>query len=780
MAKYLVVVESPTKVKSLKKYLGKDYEVLASKGHVRDLPASSLGVDVDKNFEPHYVTIPGKEKILKGISEAAAKVDTVYLAPDPDREGEAIAWHIAEAIPEKNKIHRVLINEITKKGIQDAINNPSSLDMKKFESQQARRILDRLVGYQISPLLWKKVKRGLSAGRVQSVALRLLCEREAEVRAFKPEEYWTIDSKLLGANPPPITARLATVDGEKARVTDGKTAESIKSRITSSPVVVTNIQRRERKRNPVPPFTTSKIQQEAFRKLGFNVKRTMSIAQALYEGIDMEGEGPVGLITYMRTDSTRLSEDSLTMARTYIQERYGKEHLPAEANRYKSKKSAQDAHEAIRPTMLEYSPDKLAKVLTKEQLSLYRLIWNRFVASQMKPAIYDQMLVDIQADKGKIGLRTSGSRVLFKGFLEVYEEGIDEEAKRADESTEESKEPTDEGQASLPDLTVGETLKLNAVDLEQHFTQPPPRYNDSSLVKELDEKAIGRPSTYATILSTIVDRGYVKKAENRYEPSILGEKVNELLVDSFPGIVNVTFTATMEDNLDKVEEGTANWRTVLKDFYQPFKTQVEKAQTDMRNVKAAAEPTDIDCDRCASKMVIKWSSKGEFLGCSNYPKCRNTREFTRVDGKIEIKLLNYSGHTCPTCKKQMIVKNGRYGEYIACIDYPTCPTVKSMQSDVKCPENDCAGNLVPRRTKMGKTFWGCTNYPSCTYAVWNKPLNQACSSCNFPIVTEKTTKRDGTRLVCPSCKVETAVEGGAAVVATAGSSEDSTDAEAEE
>lgn len=761
MTKYLVVVESPTKVKSLKKYLGPDYEVLASKGHVRDLPASSLGVDVEKDFEPHYVTIPGKEKILKAIADAAEKVDTIFLAPDPDREGEAIAWHIAGVMPPKKEIHRVLIQEITKKGIQEAIANPTKIDIRKFESQQARRILDRLVGYQISPLLWKKVKRGLSAGRVQSVALRLLCEREKEVRAFKPEEYWTVESKLSGANPPQILARLATIDGEKAKIVDGDSAGKVKSRINSKPVKVANIQRRERKRNPVPPFTTSKLQQEAFRKVGFNVKRTMSVAQALYEGIELEGEGPVGLITYMRTDSTRVSDDALTMARSYIKERFGSEHVPTEPNKYKSKKSAQDAHEAIRPTMMEYSPDKLTKILTKEQLSLYRLIWNRFVASQMKPAIYDQLLVDIEADGGKIGLRTSGSRVLFKGFLEVYEEGIDEETKRADESGDESKEPNaaDDANSALPDLTVGETLKIDNIDMQQHFTQPPPRYNDSSLVKELDERAIGRPSTYATILSTIVDRGYVNKNENRYEPSILGEKVNELLVESFPEIVNVTFTATMEENLDKVEEGTANWRVILKDFYKPFSEQVKIAEHSMRNVKAAAEPTDVDCDRCTSKMVMKWSSKGEFLGCSNYPKCRNTREFIRVDGKIEIKKLNYSGHDCPTCKKKMIIKNGRYGEYIACIDYPGCPTVKSMQSDIKCPEKDCAGNLVPRRTKMAKTFWGCTNYPSCTYAVWNKPLKQACASCSFPLMTEKTTKRDGTKLVCPSCKAETQVAG---------------------
>lgn len=754
MAKYLVVVESPTKVKALKKYLGKDYEVLASKGHVKDLPDRSLGVDVENNFEPQYVTIPGKEKILKEITTAAKQAEMVYLAPDPDREGEAIAWHIASELDKpKGQMQRVLIQEITKKGVQDAIGKPGALDANKYESQQARRILDRLVGYQISPLLWKKVKRGLSAGRVQSVAVRLICEREAEIRKFKPDEYWTVDIGLDAKDPPPILARLTSVDGQKVgkdyRVTTEKEATSVKKRIESGKLTVRSVQQRERKKNPVPPFTTSKLQQEAYRKLGFNVKRTMSVAQSLYEGIDMEGEGPVGLITYMRTDSTRLSDDSVEAVRTMIKEKYGADNVPDKPNQYKTKKSAQDAHEAIRPTMLEFSPDKLSKVLSKDQMALYRLIWNRFVACQMKPAIYDQMSVDFDADGGKVGLRATGSRLLFKGFLEVYEEGTDEQAKRADEGGEDD----EEGANLLPPLKEGEAVKLRKIDLEQHFTQPPPRFNESSLVKELDEKGIGRPSTYATILSTIVDRGYIKKADNRYEPTVLGEKVNELLVGSFPEILSVLFTAGMEETLDKVEEGTVKWRSILNDFYSPFSTQVKTAETKMRNVKASSEPTDIKCDRCDGIFHIKWSSRGEFLGCSNYPKCRNTREFTRdADGKIVVNQPKYSGDKCPKCGKDMIVRSGRYGEYIACVDYPSCPTVKSPQSDVKCPEEGCSGNLVPRRTRTGKTFWGCTNYPGCQYAVWDKPVNHKCDNCNFPILTEKTTKRDGTRKICPSCK----------------------------
>ncbi len=755
MAKYLVVVESPTKVKALKKYLGKDYEVLASKGHVKDLPDRSLGVDVENNFEPQYVTIPGKEKILKEITTAAKLAEMVYLAPDPDREGEAIAWHIASELDKpKGQMQRVLIQEITKKGVQDAISKPGELDKNKYEAQQARRILDRLVGYQISPLLWKKVKRGLSAGRVQSVAVRLICEREAEIRKFKPDEYWTVDIGLDAKDPPPVMARLTAVDSQKVgkdyRVTTEKEAASVKKRVEGGKIVVRSVQQRERKKNPVPPFTTSKLQQEAYRKLGFNVKRTMSVAQSLYEGIDIEGEGPVGLITYMRTDSTRLSDDSIEAVRVMIKDKYGAENVPEKPNAYKSKKSAQDAHEAIRPTMLEYSPDKVAKVLNKDQMSLYRLVWNRFVACQMKPAIYDQMSVDFDADGGKIGLRATGSRLLFKGFLEVYEEGTDEERKRADEGGEDDAE---EGANLLPPLKEGEAVKLRKIDLEQHFTQPPPRFNESSLVKELDEKGIGRPSTYATILSTIVDRGYIKKADNRYEPTVLGEKVNELLVGSFPEILSVLFTAGMEETLDKVEEGTVKWRSILEDFYSPFAIAVKTAETKMRNVKASSEPTDITCDRCEGVFHIKWSSRGEFLGCSAYPKCRNTREFVRDnDGKIIVNEPKYSGDKCPKCTKDMIIRSGRYGEYIACADYPSCPTVKSPQSDVKCPEEGCSGMLVPRRTRTGKTFWGCTNYPGCQYAVWDKPVNHKCDNCNFPILTEKTTKRDGTRKICPSCK----------------------------
>ena len=753
MAKYLVVVESPTKVKALKKYLGKDYEVLASKGHVKDLPDRSLGVDVEHAFEPQYVTIPGKEKILKEIKSAAAVAEAVYLAPDPDREGEAIAWHIASELNRPaEQIQRVLIQEITKKGVQEAISHPGELNARKYESQQARRILDRLVGYQISPLLWKKVKRGLSAGRVQSVAVRLICERESEIKRFRPEEYWTVNVGMNAKTPPPILARLVSVDGQKLgkdfKVVSETQAKEIEQRVSRGAIVVKSVQQRERRKNPVPPFTTSKLQQEAYRKLGFNVKRTMSVAQSLYEGVDMEGEGPVGLITYMRTDSTRLSDDSITAARAYIEEKFGAENIPDKPVQYRTKKSAQDAHEAIRPTSLEYAPDRVASVLSKEQLSLYRLIWNRFIACQMKPAIYDQLSVDFAADSAQVMLRATGSRLVFKGFLEVYEEGQDEERRRADENDEDG-----EGEGLLPVLKEGDTVALDKILLEQHFTQPPPRFNESSLVKELDEKGIGRPSTYATILSTIVDRGYIKKSENRYEPTVLGEKVNELLVQAFPEILSVLFTAGMEENLDKVEEGTVDWRALLKEFYSPFASKVKDAETQMRNVKASAEPTTIPCDLCGGVFHIKWSSRGEFLGCCNYPKCRNTREFTRdAEGVIQVNQPKYSGDMCPKCGKNMLIRSGKYGDYIACIDYPSCPTVKSPQSDVHCPEKGCSGNLIPRRTRVGKNFWGCTNYPGCQYAVWDKPVNKPCEACQFPLTTEKTTKRDGTRFVCPACK----------------------------
>jgi len=760
VAKYLVVVESPTKVKALKKYLGKDYEVLASKGHVKDLPESSLGVDVEKGFEPQYVTIPGKEKILKDITSAAQVAETVYLAPDPDREGEAIAWHIAGELKKpKQKIRRVLIQEITKKGIHDAIAKPLDLDIKKFESQQARRILDRLVGYQISPILWKKVKRGLSAGRVQSVAVRLICEREQEIRKFKPEEYWSIEAKLDAKQPPQVVARLASVDGQKIgkdfEIRAGVDAEAIKKRLKSSPVNVKSVQKKERKRNPVPPFTTSKLQQEAFRKLGFNVKRTMSVAQSLYEGVEVGGEGPVGLITYMRTDSTRVSDEALAAVRDHIGRRYGDALLPEKPVIYKTKKSAQDAHEAIRPTQLDRPPETLVSHLSKEQLALYRLIWNRFVASQMKPAVFDQMTVDFVADGDKLVLRATGSRVIFKGFLEVYEEGRDESAKRKDavDGGDDEEESAQEG--VLPPVQEGDKVNLVDVVTEQHFTQPPPRFNESSMVKELDERGIGRPSTYATILSTIIDRGYVKKIDNRvYEPTILGEKVNELLVDAFPDVVSVLFTAGMEDGLDKVEEGSVEWRRLLGDFYENFSSKLKTAEKAMRNVKAQSEPTDIKCDRCETGMMhIKWSSRGEFLGCSNYPKCRGTKEFTRLsDGKIQVVQPKVTGDKCVKCGKDMIAKTGRFGDYIACIDYPVCPTVKSPPPEVNCPQDGCSGGLVGRKTRTGKMFWGCTNYPSCSYAVWDKPVAVKCEACSFPVMTLKTTKRDGSRYVCPSCK----------------------------
>ncbi len=774
MAKYLVVVESPTKVKTLKKYLGKGYEIIASKGHVKDLPDKTLGVDVNNNFNPEYVVIPGKEKILKSIAAEAKDADAVYLAPDPDREGEAIAWHIASEIDiPKEKIWRVLIQEITQKGVQEAIKHPSTLDCKRYESQQARRILDRLVGYKISPILWKKVRRGLSAGRVQSVAVRLVCEREKEVRAFLAEEYWTILTSLSAKQPPVFAAKLHSADGKRVgkelKIQSQETAYALKSRIENGgSIIVEKVARRERKKNPVPPFTTSKLQQEAFRKLGFNVKRTMSVAQSLYEGVDLDGEGPVGLITYMRTDSTRISNEAVDFARKFVEKRYGVEFLPEKPVLYATKRqTVQDAHEAIRPTMIEHHPDSLIKVLTKDQHSLYKLIWNRFIACQMKPALYDQVTIDLSTDKGTIGLKTTGTRLVFKGFLEVYEEGHDEIQRRADDVEgvdSEEADNFDDKSELLPQLEVGETLKFREVTTDQHFTQPAPRFNESSLVKELDEKGIGRPSTYATILSTIVDRGYVKKVDNHYEPTALGEKVNELLVQAFPEILSILFTAEMEDSLDKVEEGSVDWKKVLQKFYKPFAEQVSVAEKNMINVKQAVEPTNIKCDRCETGLLqVKWSSQGEFLGCSNYPKCRNSREFTRTkEGNVQIKEVQISEHKCPKCNKHMVVRNGRYGEYIACIDYPKCPTVKSPESDITCPEKGCSGNLVMRKSRSGKTFWGCTNYPSCQYALWDKPIKEVCGNCGFTILTEKTTKRYGTRKICPACKTSTAAESSSA------------------
>lgn len=740
MPNSLVIVESPAKAKTIKKYLGKGFDVMASVGHIIDLPERELGVDIEKNFEPKYVVIKGKSKVLKKITDSAKKVKEVYLAPDPDREGEAIAWHIAESIgrmKEAPRVHRALFNEITSKAVRAAINNPVDLNQNLFDAQQARRILDRLVGYKISPLLWNKVRRGLSAGRVQSVAVRIVCEREALIGAFVSEEYWSVVANLEGSKPPPFEAKLAKISGKDFEIGDSKSANDIVSELNKQKFVLSSIKKSERKRKPAPPFITSKLQQEAARKLGFTAKKTMMLAQRLYEGIELGEEGQVGLITYMRTDSPRVSDEALLAVRKHIGSKYGKDHLPAEAIKYQGRGGAQDAHEAVRPTSLDYSPEFVEPYLESDMLKLYDLIWKRFVASQMNPAVYDQTAFDIEA--GRFLLRATGQVLKFAGFMAVYLEGEDEEPGKDEEEN-----PT------LPLLSEGEILKLITLEPHQHFTEPPPRFTEASLVKELEEKGIGRPSTYASIMSVIQDKEYVKKIEKRFHPTELGKLVNDLLVASFPSVIDVGFTAQMENELDEVEEGKRSWQGALKDFYGPFEKALSVAAEKMRNVKREQVPTDISCEKCGSPMVIKWGRHGEFLACSAYPECKTTREFTRTDeGKVAVKAPETTNEVCEKCGSPMAVKRGRFGAFLACTNYPTCKTTKSIGTGVMCPE--CSeGKLVERRSRGGKVFYGCDKYPKCKTAFWDRPVKGPCPECGYPILVEKRSRKTGeTETKCP-------------------------------
>jgi DNA topoisomerase-1 len=797
MSKSLLIVESPAKARTIKKYLGPDFEVKASVGHVIDLPPKRLGVNVEAEFQPEYQVIKGKEKILKELKKAAGQVTDIYLAPDPDREGEAIAWHIAQQLggPLEN-YHRVLFHELTKKAIQKAVAEPGELDLHRYESQQARRVLDRLVGYQISPLLWEKVKGGLSAGRVQSVALRLVVEREREIQAFDPQEYWSVSAELLADEPPPFIARLVSVGGDKFEPKNQEEAEAGVKAITGQPFVVSEIKKRKRQQKAAPPFITSTLQQEAYRKLGFSAKKTMTLAQRLYEGQETD-EGAVGLITYMRTDSTRLAAEAVEEVRKLIASRYGDEYLPKSPPVYKSRSSAQEAHEAIRPTSAFRTPELMQKYLKRDELRLYRLIWNRFVACQMAPAVFDQTQVQIKAGKGL--LRASGQVKVFPGFTAVYEEGKDETA---------GGNGLDKPQEGvLPKLAEDQELKLKEILPKQHFTQPPPRFTEASLVKELEEKGIGRPSTYAAILSTLQDRKYVEKDERkRLFPSELGRVVSDILVESFPRIMEVGFTAALEESLDQVEEGKVNWRKLLADFYGPFKDALEEAKTGMRQVKGKGLATDVKCPICGKTMNIRLGKHGEFLACTGYPECNSTMDFKRGEkGEIlPVEIEPGPEVTCLQCGQPMQVKKGPYGPFLACTGYPKCKNIMNLDADgnpapkpepeklgekcpkckdgelvikptrdggrfiscsnypkcrysrgiplgVACPE--CGGPLVEKRSKRGKVFYGCDNFPKCKYAIWDKPINEVCPDCGHPFLVEKTTKA-GRSIRCPNkdCK----------------------------
>ncbi len=749
-AKNLVIVESPAKAKTLAKYLGREYQIKASVGHVVDLPKSKLGVDIKKDFTPDFHVIQGKKKIVDELKRAAKGKEKIYLASDPDREGEAIAWHIAEQIGEDHhEIHRVLINEITRRGVQEAIANPQRMDRKRFDAQIARRILDRLVGYQISPLLWKKVRRGLSAGRVQSVAVRLVCEREKEIRAFVSLEYWSLTAMLDGRVAPSFAARLVQWRGQKLdikkfRIESEKIVQEILGSLEGLPWTIGKVEKKERRRYPTPPFVTSKLQQEAARKLGFQPKRTMQIAQQLYEGVDLGPEGSAGLITYMRTDSTRISADALNGVRQYIQGQYGDPYLPEKPVTYRSKKGAQDAHEAIRPTSSEYTPDRVRRYLRRDAFALYSLIWSRFIASQMVPALYDQTAFDIPV--GEALFRATGQHLKFDGFMKIYIEGRDEKVEK--ENGGEGDEEEQDKDGMLPDLQSGDDLKLLSIEPRQHFTQPPPRFTQAALIKELDEKGIGRPSTYAAIVSNVLNREYVALDERKsLMPTELGFLVTDLLVDSFPDILNVKFTAEMEDSLDKIEEGKEKWLKVMKRFYSSFSRDLKRAESEMRDVKREEIPTDIPCEKCGAMMVVKWGRNGEFLACPSYPECKNTKNFTRdAKGNVKVEEEAEIDEVCEECGRPMQLRWGKYGRFLGCSGYPECKTIRPIEKPVdlgiRCPE--CKkGNILEKKSRRGKLFYGCSRYPDCQFATWDKPVSEACPECGEPILLEKVTKRAG-------------------------------------
>jgi DNA topoisomerase-1 len=747
VAKPLVVVESPTKVRTLKKYLGKSYNIAATVGHIKDLPKKEIGIDVEDGFKPKYKTIPGKQKIIKTLRQAAGDATTVYLAPDPDREGEAIAWHTADILKKTGrKFHRVLFHELTKNAIEEAIAAPESLNRSKYEAQQARRILDRLVGYQISPLLWRKVKGGLSAGRVQSVALRIICDRERAIQAFEPEEYWSITAHLESDTPPPFSAKLVKKEDEKIKIPNEAAASKIVDEVSKEEFIVDKIRRKTIKRNPLPPFTTSKLQQESIRKLRYSAKKTMVIAQQLYEGIELGPGEPVGLITYMRTDSTRIAKEAATEALELIRDRFGKNFAADKPRFFKNKKKVQDAHEAIRPTSVFNTPEKVAPYLSKEQLALYRVIWQRFVASQMQPALINNVSVSIRA--GSYVFTASGSSVKFAGFMALYQ-SVDDEIR----SQKEKKMET------FPALTEGMILKLIKLEPKQHFTQPPPRFSEASLVKELEENGIGRPSTYATILSTIREKGYAELANGYFKPNELGFIVNDLLVENFPEIMDVEFTAKMEDNLDRVESAEVNSQDILSHFYGPFKVKLEAATDGMLSVKGVGIPTGLYCPECKNKLHIKVGKNGHFLACSGYPQCKYSRDYTR-DEKGRVQPLEplaelTTDTVCDKCGKPMVAKRGKFGEFLACSGYPDCKNTRSLNlngpgksTGISCHANGCDGEIIEKKSKRGKIFYGCNRFPDCKNAMWDKPVNRQCPVCDAKFLVVKTSKKKGTYLAC--------------------------------
>ncbi len=727
----LVIVESPAKARTISKYLGPGYKVYASMGHVKDLPEKNLGVDIEDNFKPKYVIIPSRRKLLLELKKLSEGTEKIFLALDPDREGEAIAYHLAVELNKKKKtILRPTFHEITPHAIKEAIFHPGQINEKKVDAQQTRRILDRLVGYMISPILCRRVSKGLSAGRVQSVAVRLICEREREIELFVTEEYWSITANLSKENNETFFAKLEQINEKKIKITNQEQAEGLCKEIERNPFIVKEIVKKEKKQYPFPPFITSTLQQEGVRKLNFSAKKTMMVAQQLYEGLDVGEQLAVGLITYMRTDSVDVSVEAQKITRDFIANEFGKGYLPLHPPIYKSKKTAQEAHESIHPTDITRTPDKIKNFLSPDQYKLYRLIWQRFVASQMNPAILDITRVDIAA--GEFLFRATGKVVKFDGFMRIYIEGKDE---------------ADDEDGKLPQLKLGELLNLLALEPKQHFTQPPPRYSEATLVKTLEEKGIGRPSTYATIISTIQDRNYVCQKEKKFHPTDLGNLVNEILIRSFPTILDVSFTAQMEDKLDEIEDGNAKWQNVLQDFYTPFSIALKDAENKIMDVKKEkTQPTDIICKLCGLNMVIRMGKNGKFLGCSGYPKCKHTMQLTEEgDGEKSKDVPEETSEICPKCSSPLIIRKSKYGRFISCKGYPQCKFTKPLGTGISCPEG-CGGELSQRRTKKGSYFYGCNNYPDCTFILWDEPTKEVCPKCNGLLVKRKNG--NVTRVVC--------------------------------
>ena len=734
----LVIVESPTKAKTIGKYLGSGYDVRATVGHLRDLPTRELGVDVDNGFEPKYVTIKGKTKTLSELKKAAKGASVIYLATDPDREGEAIAWHVADQLKAVVPTHRILFHEITKAAIQEALKDPGQIDDRKVDAQQARRILDRLVGYKASPILWKSIKTGLSAGRVQTVALRMIVEREREIRAFKPEEYWTIEA-LCAKDGQTFEAALAKVAGHKPELHTEGDARTVVDAVRPKPFIVSKVERRNRKKNPGAPFTTSTLQQEAAKKLGFSSRRTMRAAQDLYEGMDVGGDGPVGLITYMRTDSPQVSDTAIASVRSFIKKSYAKPYLPEEPNRYSAKKNArvQGAHEAIRPTDVSLRPEDVQPHLESDQYRLYQLIWQRFVASQMTPAVYDMTIVDF--DLGEYLFRASGSVLVFDGYHVLYTEGREkEEGKTMDDLP------------PIPPLVVGDQVEVREITPSQHFTEPPPRFSEASLVKELERLGIGRPSTYSAIISTLSAREYVRVDQRRFFPTDLGETVEKIMIGKFPDIFNVEFTSEMEDELDRIEDGELKWQRVLKDFYGPFVKALNAV--DLNALVADAhglKPEELAkerCPKCGSPIELRTGRFGPYLACVKYKDaCDYVKSLKR--NKVPDRPTD---EKCHLCGSAMVIKTGRFGEFLACTTYPKCKGTRSLPMGLKCPK--CPdGDLTERRTKRGKSFWGCLRYPACDFSTWNRPVPETCPSCGWLGMEKKISKAEGESRTCLKC-----------------------------